>query len=194
MYGEYLATRALALAISGDQAAALEDAEEAQLVTHAVESRAYAAAAHAVVAVGTPTEIGAAHRLLVTARELGEWDAVVCAVRASMPLAMVISKVESEASNIARVLTVSGDHAAARAMGLSKGVPYSRGAPVLTPRELEILDLLRQGLRNKEIAATLFISPSTVKVHVQHIREKLGARTRAEAVARYAEIAAEDRS
>jgi two-component system NarL family response regulator len=48
-------------------------------------------------------------------------------------------------------------------------------------REREVLDLVRQGLSNREIAKTLWIAESTVKVHVHHILEKLGARSRTEA-------------
>jgi DNA-binding CsgD family transcriptional regulator len=53
----------------------------------------------------------------------------------------------------------------------------------LTPRELEVLELLADGLRNAEIAERLFLSPRTVDHHVSAIRRKLGARTRGEAVA-----------
>jgi DNA-binding NarL/FixJ family response regulator len=53
----------------------------------------------------------------------------------------------------------------------------------LSDRELEVLQLLADGLSNKEIAARLYISVQTVKTHITHIFEKLGVRDRTEAVA-----------
>ncbi len=50
------------------------------------------------------------------------------------------------------------------------------------------MDHVMQGMTNRGIAASLFISSGTVKSHLDHIFQKLGVRTRAEAVARYAEI------
>ena len=53
----------------------------------------------------------------------------------------------------------------------------------LTPREIEVLQRISGGNRNKEIADLLFISEETVKVHIKHIMEKLGANDRTQAVA-----------
>ncbi len=53
----------------------------------------------------------------------------------------------------------------------------------LTPREVEVLRQVAEGGRNKEIAERLFISEETVKVHVKHVMDKLGASDRTEAVA-----------
>lgn len=54
----------------------------------------------------------------------------------------------------------------------------------LTPREIEVLELLAEGLPNKAIAARLDISDQTVKFHVSSICGKLGAANRTEAVRR----------
>ena len=55
--------------------------------------------------------------------------------------------------------------------------------PALTHREREILSLLADGLGNKQIAARLGISTSTVKTHLELLYEKLDAASRTEAVA-----------
>ncbi|HEY4425075.1 MAG TPA: response regulator transcription factor [Pyrinomonadaceae bacterium] len=53
----------------------------------------------------------------------------------------------------------------------------------LTGREVEVLREVADGNRNREIAERLFISEETVKVHIKHIMEKLGAADRTQAVA-----------
>jgi len=53
---------------------------------------------------------------------------------------------------------------------------------LLTPRELEIIELVAKGLQNKEIAASLGIKTRTVDYHVGNILSKLGAKSRLEAV------------
>lgn len=63
----------------------------------------------------------------------------------------------------------------------------SDGQALLTPRELEVLAALAEGLTNKAIARRLDISLHTVKFHVESLFRKLGARTRTEAVAKAAE-------
>jgi DNA-binding NarL/FixJ family response regulator len=53
----------------------------------------------------------------------------------------------------------------------------------LTDRELEVLRLLVEGLRQEEIASRLVVSPKTVGTHIEHIFMKLGVHSRAQAVA-----------
>jgi DNA-binding NarL/FixJ family response regulator len=57
------------------------------------------------------------------------------------------------------------------------------GQETLSKREIEVLEKIAEGNRNSDIAALLFISEETVKGHVKHIMEKLGAGDRTEAVA-----------
>ena len=57
------------------------------------------------------------------------------------------------------------------------------GEEELTPREIDVLRQVAGGNRNRDIAEQLFISEETVKVHIKHIMEKLGASDRTQAVA-----------
>ena len=69
----------------------------------------------------------------------------------------------------------NGDLASAVGQSLFDEDPRSR----LSPREREVFEYLQQGLTNAQIAAALLIDESTVKVHVHHIFDKLGIRSRA---------------
>lgn len=180
--GEYLATRSLALAAVGQTTRALEVAEAAVSRTSAAEVRVLASAARAMSARPQQAD-AAALALWEAAEELDVWDPVVAALRASAPLAERVASLQTARDQLTALYRRSGDHALARRAGLRTRVP---GAPsnLLSPRELEVLGLLARGYKNRQIADALVISLSTVKVHVRHIFEKLGARNRAEAVAR----------
>jgi two-component system nitrate/nitrite response regulator NarL len=97
-------------------------------------------------------------------------------------------------ANLPEGLDVVGESrtlAAARASGVSAdawliaALPENEDAAApLTTREVEVLELLAQGLPNKAIAARLGISDQTVKFHVASICGKLGAANRTEAARR----------
>jgi NarL family two-component system response regulator LiaR len=74
-----------------------------------------------------------------------------------------------------------------------KEVPVPAGEPFIpdesrrkdlgiTPREMEILELMAQGMSNREIAGKLYVSENTVKTHSSRVFDKLGARRRTQAV------------
>jgi len=58
----------------------------------------------------------------------------------------------------------------------------------ITPREREIIELICRGLKNREIAESLSITPGTVKVHLMHIFEKTGLKDRYELALRGKEL------
>ncbi len=64
---------------------------------------------------------------------------------------------------------------------VNSGARFGRGGP--TPREREVLALLAAGATDEQIAEMLELSPATVQTHVRNAKAKLGARTRAQAVA-----------
>jgi DNA-binding NarL/FixJ family response regulator len=77
--------------------------------------------------------------------------------------------------------------AARRARGTAEIIPFTGPLAELeqepTARELEVLQLISEGLVNREIGNRLFLSEETVKSHVRHLLAKLQARSRAHAVA-----------
>ena len=180
--GEYLASRALAFAVAGDASAALEAAESADGSTIAVEARGMSAFARAIVEcqAASPRETPAVRRAYAEAVRTYNVDGLVCAYRAYPPLLGQIWHHSEQTEFLVEAIERAGDTSLARTAKIPVA-PKRHGAGRLSPRETEILDLLRQGLTNAEIAQTLFVSVSTVKAHVRHIFEKLGVRTRTEA-------------
>jgi DNA-binding NarL/FixJ family response regulator len=88
---------------------------------------------------------------------------------------------------------MSNDHRLARRAGLELPSETPVGVlGALTTRELEVVELLSEGLTNKEIAQRLFIEVSTTKVHIRHILDKFGVPNRIKAILIARELLAED--
>jgi ATP/maltotriose-dependent transcriptional regulator MalT len=182
LHAEYLATRSLVLAVLNRGSEALSAAGQAERLSTAVEVRTLASAARAVVGA-VKNDIAATRQLLMLAASLGTWDPVVAAARSSQALADILASIEEFRPQLADVYSASNDLALARRAGLRTRSSRAPDA-ILSPRELEVLGLLARGFRNRDIARALVISESTTKVHVRHILEKLGVRTRTEAASR----------
>ena len=87
-----------------------------------------------------------------------------------------------EIANGGTVLSPNVASTVIRNLASSDAATHHRPRYELTVRELEVVEMLYQGLRNTEIGRRLTISPRTVEAHVGNIISKLGARSRAEAV------------
>lgn len=101
---------------------------------------------------------------------------------------LIVAEIEAD-----RLEPDEAQRAAEGAASLLSGGP-SRLEQLLTPREIDVMQLLAAGETNAGVAARLVISEGTVKSHVKHILRKLRAANRAEAVSRYLRITALDRS
>jgi ATP/maltotriose-dependent transcriptional regulator MalT len=183
--GELLSLLAIARAARGDGDAAINHVQAARETTGAVETRFFSAFAELTAETASSKETQSlGHRLsglIKEAQEADFLDAFVVTYRAYPRLLAILSSLPN-ISTVQAVLTRANDAALARAFGLDILPPGEQEQSLLTKRESEVLGLLGQGLTNAEIAKRLFITESTVKVHVHHILEKLGARTRLQAV------------
>jgi ATP/maltotriose-dependent transcriptional regulator MalT len=181
MKAEVKALRALVFALRGDVKSAIAEAEEANAMTTAIEVHAYVACAHAVI----PATNECATKPLRMARQFNVWDPLVTTVRAHPPLLKRLACDGRSHAQLQSVLRRSNDFDLARWAGIPLGKRPKRERTLLSPREREVIELVSQGFTDKRIAEALFISRGTAKVHVRHILDKFGARSRAEAVARY---------
>jgi DNA-binding CsgD family transcriptional regulator len=84
-------------------------------------------------------------------------------------------------------------HASLRSAGVNLPPVDERLQSLLTPRELEVLELMAEGATNAAIARQLVVSDQTAKTHVSHVLRKLRATNRAEAVSRYHAITRRER-
>jgi ATP/maltotriose-dependent transcriptional regulator MalT len=185
--GECLACRALALACYGQNhaAEALRHADLATQASRAIEPVVIAEFARAVVALsqGDPGAPATAHEAFQLVQASSNFNNLVRAYRACPPLAEVLATIDECRPDLAAVMVRAGDDKWAQRLDLSISATSQRRTSVadLSPREGEVFEQLCQGLSNKAIARALFISESTVKVHVRNILEKLGVSTRTQA-------------
>jgi DNA-binding NarL/FixJ family response regulator len=177
--GDFFGWNALFMAAAGDARGAAATAADARQTSRGLEAESLSLLAEAIVALNDERHDAVAARVR-TVIETGIWDPLVITVRCSPHLGAFIAEQPQWRAWLQRLLTASRDASIAASMGLR--IPReARSKTALSPREAEVHELLAQGLTNEEIARLLYISLSTTKVHVKHIYEKLGVRSRLEA-------------
>lgn len=177
-HAEVTLSQALVLASAGR----VEDARRISLHasdgTHAILPTVLDTAVTAISAIkrGQAAAIERTIELEETAFSTGAVDILVTAYRSAPELLPILLRASPEPERLGRLLTQAQDEDLARAAGyvLADDDPKLR----LSRREREVYELLGHRLTNLQIAELLFISESTVKVHVHHIFDKVGVRSR----------------
>jgi DNA-binding CsgD family transcriptional regulator len=184
MEGDYLATHAFAEACCGHVSETHSLVEKSELVSSHLDALALRNFARAVASHFEEgnMDVALTSRAFATTHESGNYDAFVCAYRSFPDLVQRLSTDANRHALLTNLVCTLDPKLATKAGLLTRQRPI-RSQEKLTPREREIFGFIKQGLSNRAIARALWISESTVKVHVHHILEKLGARTRTEAAA-----------
>lgn len=183
---EYVACRALALAGVGQLREAGELATQALESSIGTEAQIAGNAALGVIALRrNDSNAAKAHATLALERASTSQlvECLVSALRGFPDLVVCILDCPEARLDLDAIIRISG---------MVAGVPHEQTSSTsvlhLSPREREVLALLASGMTNVQIGKALFISPVTVKVHVRHIFEKLGVRSRAEAALRAGQL------
>jgi ATP/maltotriose-dependent transcriptional regulator MalT len=173
---EVRGSRALVLASAGRLDEAEATVDEIRESSSAVEPAVLIAAVDAITALKRKSRgaIDLIGHLVDVAFTTGALDLLVTTYRSTPDVLSVLLR-GADRDRVGRLMQGIRDEDLAGAVGHPVGTdPRTR----LTPREREVLGLLCQGLSNRQIGEVLFIEESTVKVHAQHIYDKVGTRSR----------------
>ena len=128
------------------------------------------------------------HVLLLTASIQDEdvLEAIRLGIRGLIPKDTLSDALVDAVRVVARGGTCLDSGVVTRAMArmLTREAALRNWAGLLTPQELRVAQLVVSGLRNRDVAARLFVSEGTVKVHLHHIFEKLNVTSREQLLAR----------
>jgi len=176
---EMSSCRALVLASAGRVEEAQRLADEVRGSTRAMEPTVLGAAVAAVSAVKrrVPQVLERVREFEEVAFATGAVDVLVTAYRSTPELLPILLRASADRGRFGQLLRRAKDEDLAVAAGYriqDDDDPATR----LSVREREVYELLGQGLTNLQIAQLLFITEGTVKVHVHHVYDKIGVRSR----------------
>jgi ATP/maltotriose-dependent transcriptional regulator MalT len=185
MEGEIRSMRAVAFASMGCLDEADMEIEASASITSHLEARGLRSYVRILIAhsQGEASDV-IVERLTAALSEssvTGNADSFVTSYRAFPSLLRLVAESHVSLDEFLVRPVRSYDANLAERAGLSPRRTRLGPSEGLTEREQEVLALLRQGLSNRQIARTLWIAESTAKVHVRHIFDKLGVRSRTEA-------------
>jgi DNA-binding CsgD family transcriptional regulator/tetratricopeptide (TPR) repeat protein len=183
--GELYATLALAYALAGRADDARKALDQAGSVMILVETRVLAKASEAVIAVSETSQVDERpiDQLAEVVEVTGNYDNLICALRGSADLLKAMTANRRGRSTVETAAVRSGDPTLCSSVDIAPRPPRrNRDLETLSRREREVLEFVSQGFTNVEIGKRLFISPKTVKTHLQHIYEKLDVNSRTAAV------------
>lgn len=149
-------------------------------LSRGIEPNGLIAAADAVCALKEHEDC-AVERLLELEQSVfgrGGLDVLVTTYRCTPEILSVLARASRDGSRLSNLLRHVGDGDVASLAGYPVAIANDDLRNTLSPREREVYELVIQRLTNREIAKLLFIEESTVKVHVHHIYDKLGVRSR----------------
>lgn len=182
IYAEYVLSIALAEATFGIPARARALKVEALHHPKNAETEVLAMWVDAVLA---PEDRELVSSAFAPTSDRGSLDRAVVAYRGCPPIAETLAADDQHRDDLEALTTRANDLEIAQRLGLTDAASSAKRHR-LTKREREVYGLMVDGLSNRAIAQRLLITEPTAKLHVRHILGKLSARSRAEAVAKWA--------
>lgn len=183
---EVVASYALAMAGAGQLRRAETLAKSARETSVGTETRITSHLVHAIAAIRGGDRVRAldhSRQALLGAVETRMIESFVFGYRGLPEILMCLLEDPAHHDDLSEIVTLAGDAGLAASTSSEDHSIFK-----LSPREKEVLSLVAHGMSNREIGQALFISPVTVKVHVKHIFEKLGVKSRTAAALRASQL------
>jgi DNA-binding NarL/FixJ family response regulator len=191
---EYLSMKSLLATINGEPDEALRLADRARRLSDGADARFSSQFSLAIAQLAKDKNEKSFENLVISltleCADSDVLDSLVLAARTDQRVPAAARANPAARTAFRDALVRSQDEAIARPAGLideeMEDVIVVGPHRALTPRELEVLQLVSRGLSNSAIAEELVIAESTVKVHVRHILKKLNVDTRLQAALKFA--------